>query len=95
MGLISQIINMLDIVSFGHYYIETAMLFRESVFLNSLLNNMEVWYGITSKEMKTLEDLDMSLLRRILKAPLSTPGILPIGVSLTSSESSERRLRPP
>ena len=36
MGLISQIINMLDIVSFGHYYIETAMLFRESVFLNSL-----------------------------------------------------------
>ena len=90
MGLISQIINMLDIVSFGHYYIETAMLFRESVFLNSLLNNMEVWYGITSKEMKTLEDLDMSLLRRILKAPLSTPkeafflelGILPIGVSL-------------
>ena len=40
--------------------------------------------------MKTLEDLHMSLLRRILKAPLFTPkeafflelGILPIGVSL-------------
>ena len=80
--------NLLEIVSFGQYFIETALLLRESMFINGILNNSEVWYGLTKSEIGEFEDLDRLLLRRILKAPISTPkealflelGLIPIGV---------------
>ena len=39
LGIISQITNLLEVVSFGHYYIEIALLLRESMFLNGILHN--------------------------------------------------------
>ena len=56
LGIISQIINLLEVVSFGHYYIEIALLLRESMFLNGILHNAKAWYGIT--EIADLGDLD-------------------------------------
>ena len=58
------------------------------MFINGILTNVEIWYSITKEEMKELEDLDKSMLRKILQVPFSTPseafflelGILPIGV---------------
>ena len=89
-GIISQIMNLLDTVCHGHNYIETALLLRESMFLNSVLNNTEVWYNLKKSEVAAFEALDLTLLRRIMKAPTSTPkeafylelGLLPIGVLL-------------
>ena len=57
-------------------------------FLNSVLTNAETWYSITNDEIKDLDDLDKTLLRKILKVPFSTPseayflelGIIPIEV---------------
>ena len=48
------------------------------------------WYSLSKEEIKEFEDLDKSLLRKILKVPFSTPGesyflelgILPLGVIL-------------
>ena len=67
---------------------ETAILLRESMFLNGILTNAEIWYSLTKEEIKQLEDLDLTLLRKLLNVPYSTPseafylelGILPIGV---------------
>ena len=67
---------------------EIALLFREALFLNAILTNCEIWYGLTSSEVKELENLDLNLLRKIMKVPTSTPkegfylelGIIPIGV---------------
>ena len=58
------------------------------MFLNGILHNAEVWYGITKAEIADLGDLDRLLMRRIMKAPISTPkealyleiGVVPIGV---------------
>ena len=58
------------------------------MFLNGILNNVDVWYGITKAEIQEFEDLDLTLLRKILQAPISTPkeafhlelGLIPIGV---------------
>ena len=91
-GIISQIMNLLDTVCHGHNYIDTALLLRESMFLNSVLNNTEVWYNLKKSEVAVFEALDLTLLRRIMKAPTSTPkeafylelGLLPIGVLLKS-----------
>ena len=58
------------------------------MFINGILNNSEVWYSLTKSEIGEFEDLDRLLLRRILKAPISTSkealflelGLIPIGV---------------
>ena len=49
------------------------MIFRCSHFLNSILLNSEVWYGLTRADVDELEVVDHSLLRRILSAPACTP----------------------
>ena len=90
MGQISQIMNLLDVVSFGQHYIEIALLLRQTLFLSSMMNNIEVWHAIKSTEVEALEKLDRMLLKRILKAPLTTPkesfylelGIMPVGIIL-------------
>ena len=86
-GIITQILNLLEIVSFGKHYVEIALLLRESMFINGVLFNAEVWYGLTKSEISEFEDLDRLLLRKILNVPVSSPkesyylelGIIPIG----------------
>ena len=75
LGLISQVINLLESVSFGRHYIEIGLLLRESMFLSSMLYNVEVWYDISKAEVKEFERLDLILLRKILKVPNSTPKV--------------------
>ena len=88
LGIITQIIHLLEMVSLGEHFIEIALLFREALFLNGILTNCEIWYGLTESEVKEFEDLDIQLLKKILQVPVSTPqegfflelGIIPIGV---------------
>ena len=72
-GISTQIVNLLIPSARGEYYIEIALLLRESMFINGILTNVEIWYSITKEEMKELEDLDKSMLRKILQVPFSTP----------------------
>ena len=65
--------NILEKVTLGKHYFTTAVLLRESLFLNGILTNSEIWYGLTRKEIKELENLDHILLRKILGTPFSTP----------------------
>ena len=46
---------------------------RESLFLNSILTNCDVWVGLTKSEVEELEDLDLVLLRKFLQTPFSVP----------------------
>ena len=86
LGIITQIMNLLEIISFGSHYFDIALLLRESMFINGILFNAEVWYGLTRAEVGEFEKLDRLLLRRILGTPVSTPqealylelGIMPI-----------------
>ena len=88
MGAVTNISCILREVSFGKHYVQIALLLRETLFLSTLLFNVEVWYNITKSEIKELENLDVLLLRKILNAPVTTPiesfylelGLLPISV---------------
>ena len=90
--MISEILNLLDILCSGIHYIEIALLLRESMFLSSMLNNTEVWYDVKRSEVESLEAMDLILLRKLLRAPVSTPkeafylelGIIPIRVLMKS-----------
>ena len=44
--------NLLEILSFGPFYTEIALLLRESLFINGILYNAEVWYGLSKTDIK-------------------------------------------
>ena len=41
-GIITQIMNLLDSITLGQFYIEIALLLRESLFINGVLTNAEM-----------------------------------------------------
>ena len=65
--------NILNETFFGCYELEVALILRKSLFLNGILTNSEAWYGLSVADMKILEQIDESLLRKFLQTPVSTP----------------------
>ena len=46
LGIITKIMNILERVTLGEDFPPTAILLRESIFLNGILTNSEIWYGL-------------------------------------------------
>ena len=72
-GIISEIMNILETVSLGEHLFSTAVLLRESRFVNGILTNCEIWYGLNKEDINELESLDRTLLRNFFNTPFSTP----------------------
>ena len=72
-GAISQIMNILKLVSLGQHYVKIAILLRNTHFINKVVVNSEVWYPIKEDDFKNLQKLDESLIRQILHVSASTP----------------------
>ena len=87
-GIISQILNLHETISFGPYLFEIATLLRESLLINGTLTNVEVWYNLTNADVKEFENLDKLLFRKLLEVPQTTPteayylelGIIPVDI---------------
>ena len=87
-GIITQVFFILDSCSFGHFYFEMGLLLRESMFINGVLTNADVWHNFTPGEMKEFETLDLMYLRKLFLVPVSTPkeafylelGVIPIDI---------------
>ena len=75
MGIIAEIMTLLDEITLGSHYFEVAMELREAIFLNGILFNSEVWYGVNDKQVEQLEQVDEMLLRKLLKAKRNTPKV--------------------
>ena len=58
---------------FGSLLFEVALILRNSLFLNGILTNLEVSYGLSDNEMELLEQIDENLLQIILEFPSSVP----------------------
>ena len=71
---ISKILkSYLEDVCLGPFYFEVALILRNSLFLNGILTNLEVCYGLTGDEVNKLEQMDEALLRTIFECPMSVP----------------------
>ena len=87
-GIISQIMNISDGVSFGPHHFEIAMLLRESMLVNGVTTNAEIWYNLSESDIQEFENLDKLFIRKLLQVPKSTPvealfletGAIPMGV---------------
>ena len=64
--------NILEENIFGNFHFHTAKILRDALFVNSVLDNSEVWYNITKKK-EQLESVDNSLLKRIFETPSTCP----------------------
>ena len=71
-GIVAEIMDILNCVSIGHKYFEMAKALREARLINGILTNADVWYSLKKEEIDELEDVDKMLLRRIIAAPDST-----------------------
>ena len=72
-GIINQIFSILEEVFFSKYYFKVAKIFRESLFINSILLNSEAWYNLSKKNIDDLEKVDNILLRKTLEVGQSVP----------------------
>ena len=72
LGIISQIMRILETISFGKSYFQIAFSLREAKFINGILTNVEIWYGLSKAELEELEIVDRLLMRRIFSLPIST-----------------------
>ena len=91
-GIVSQIMDTLKTVSFGEHYFMMAAALRESMLVNGILTNCDVWYGLTDIDVGHLEEVDRLLLRQVFGVASSCPiealylelGCLPISVIIKS-----------
>ena len=70
--IIEQIKKILQNGFFGKHHFRAAVLLRESLFINSVLLNGEVWMNLTKKEVHELTLVDNALLRAIWECPSET-----------------------
>ena len=71
-GIINQIMVIMNSTYFGKYHFEVAMVLRSSLLLNSILLNSEAWINLTNKNIRTLEQIDESFLSKILECEANT-----------------------
>ena len=72
-GKIKQILDYLDDICFGKHHFVIAKILRETIFLNSILQNSEAWYSVSKNNINELEKIDNILLKKIFEIPSSTP----------------------
>ena len=75
-GIRSQICSILKNVTLGAFYIKTALILRESMFVNGIITNSESWNFISLKQMKSLEDEDSRLWSSIFASPKCTNRVI-------------------
>ena len=71
-GISNQIISLLKEISFGQHYFEMAVMFRQSLLINSILCNSEVLYGLSKTHIEKLESVDKYFLKNIFSSMCST-----------------------
>ena len=64
--------SILSSISFGMFYIDIVMMLRESILVNGILTNSEIWYNMKEEHYKALETADEDLMRQIFKAHSKT-----------------------
>ena len=57
----------------GHNYFRIAFIFREAMLMNRVLTNTEVWAPILDEQVGVFEDLDLMLIRKLIKGHAKAP----------------------
>ena len=72
-GISNEIIIILSSLCLGAHYFDVALMLRRAMLVSVLLFNAETWHRLSKENIKKLESIDLMLLRKLLKTPISTP----------------------
>ena len=72
-GIVSEIMNILDGLYLGTHYFAAALMMRQTMLSQVLLFNSETWLRLTRKDLNKLEGIDRMFIRRIFQVPNSVP----------------------
>ena len=72
-GTTTELISLCKEVKFGKKQLSNMILLYFSVFLPRLIYSSETWSYLTKKDLLTLQNAQLSFLRRVLEVPKSTP----------------------
>ena len=64
---------MIDGLTLGHFYFKISFLLRESRLVNGILTNIEIWHPLKENQIDVLEDIDLMLIRKIVKGHSKAP----------------------
>ena len=64
-GIITQILNLIEMISFGPFLFEIALLLRESMLINGTMTNAEVRYNFSDSEVREFENLDKLFFKKL------------------------------
>ena len=71
-GLRSQFSSLISSIALGNYYFEIAMIFRDAMYLNSILVNSETCFFINQKNMEILRAADAKFFQICFKSHAKT-----------------------
>ena len=71
-GCANQILSILKEISFGQYYFEEALQFRNAKLINGMLCSIESIHGLTKSHVEQLEQCDRFLMRKMFNCVSST-----------------------
>ena len=72
-GCVSQIIAITDEAPLGRWRVQSAMLMRNAMLVNSMLFNSEAWQGIVKDDIQQLTRVDQSLFKQLFSSHSKTP----------------------
>ena len=55
-GKINEIMSILETISFGQNYFQILVQLREALFINSVLTNVDIWFGLKDSDITDLEE---------------------------------------
>ena len=73
LGISTQINSMLSSICLGRFHFDIVMVLRDAKLVNSILTNSESWHNVLVRHIKSLEKMDLDLLRKIFNAHSKTP----------------------
>ena len=72
-GIISDIIQILEVIPDGKRRIKMGLLLREAWFVNAMFVNMEAWHNVLKKDTLQFTKLDHYLMRKIINCHSKVP----------------------
>ena len=94
-AIVIQIMKIFNSIRMSNYTIEITLLLRESLLINGMLTNAEIWFHVQSSETESLSKIDRSLFHKIFRVPqtLAAPALyLETGILPVSTIVKVRRL---
>ena len=72
-GIIRQIFNRLESLNLMRYYFECAMVLMNSMLRSSILYAAETYYDLKEKELRKIERIEETFMRKLLKTSKGCP----------------------